>query len=101
MRETPSIQQYRKVKICWCGQSAGKLVKGINMFNWLRAKFAAKRLGLRDRGPIGREWTSATEYVQEVHRACRTRIRIGITQDKRTVKYCWRCEEMLEHPHHV
>ena len=27
MLETPSIQQYRKVKICWCGQSAGKTLK--------------------------------------------------------------------------
>ena len=26
MLETPSIQKYRKVKIFWCGQSAGKVV---------------------------------------------------------------------------
>ena len=26
MLETPGIQQYRKVKICWCGQSAGNLL---------------------------------------------------------------------------
>ena len=24
MLETPNIQHYRKVKMCWCGQSAGK-----------------------------------------------------------------------------
>ncbi len=70
------------------------------MFEWLRARRAAKRMGLRDRGPTV-PWKEvdpgANAYfdVTLTCEMCNTQIRIGITQDGYPVQYCWRCETLI------
>lgn len=66
------------------------------MFEWLRVRSAAKRMGLRDRGStqiwyeIGVDGKDSINSNQ--HEACRTRTRIGITKNGAVVRWCYRCE---------
>lgn len=68
------------------------------MIEWIRALFAARRLELRDRGKIKAEWiTHEDGYIGRrtwAHVSCNTRMRIGI-KNERTVRWCWRCEQIL------
>lgn len=61
---------------------------------WLKAKAAAKRMGIRDRGSTGVEHTE-NGYLISVHTLCRTRTRVGIAPNGATVTYCWRCEKII------
>ncbi len=66
------------------------------MLTWLRARVAARRMGLRDRGYTqshqetdadGKDFTSTN-----MHAGCWTRTRIGIKEDGTVVRWCYRCE---------
>lgn len=66
------------------------------MFTWLRARKAAKRLKLRDKGSVQHHWSQDLEItVVNVHVTCRTVTRIGIDTQGIAYEYCWRCERIL------
>lgn len=69
------------------------------MFDWLRAKSAAKRMGLRDRGYIRETYEADADgenyILRKLCSACRTRARIGIKKDGTVVKWCHCCEIIL------
>ncbi len=57
------------------------------------ALMAARRIGLRDRGRMGR----SEDGGYFAHAFCRTPLRIGIDDDLNAkVVYCWRCEDCLD-----
>jgi len=60
---------------------------------WLKAKAAAKRMGIRDRGLVGVQRDEVGAFVI-IHPFCKTRTRVGIRSDESTVTYCWRCEKI-------
>ncbi len=60
---------------------------------WFKAKAAAKRMGIRDRGLTGTECVDGRSFIF-VHPFCKTRVRVGITPDGLAVTYCWRCEKV-------
>lgn len=71
------------------------------MFEWLRARRAAKRLGLRDRGRVDTWYildthSNSMQPIELLCERCATRIRIGINKQDRAVQYCWRCCEVFE-----
>ncbi|HEY4477379.1 MAG TPA: hypothetical protein VJB56_02020 [Candidatus Paceibacterota bacterium] len=69
------------------------------MFDWVWAYFAARRLGLRDRGKIQKTYLAFhgdwTEWKILVCKNCNTRIRIGLTKTSEVVRWCWRCEVII------
>ncbi len=73
------------------------------MFEWLRARRAAKRLGLRDRGRVGTRhiFNKESHFMQPVEiccERCMSRIRIGINKQGQAEEYCWRCESIIREP---
>ncbi|GEM_PF-5852666 len=65
--------------------------------DWLWAKIAAWRTGLRDKGKKRRvSITYDRDGYTEIFSGCvncKTRLRIGILKkNNRTVQWCWRCE---------
>ena len=70
------------------------------MFEWLRARRAAKRLGLRDRGRVDAWYMLDTHSNSMVPieircERCACWIRIGINKEEKAVQYCWRCVEII------
>ena len=61
------------------------------MIEWFRARKAAKRLQLRDRGQI-QPYMENDGWRVVIHPFCYTRVRIGINGKWKAVRYCWRCE---------
>lgn len=71
------------------------------MFEWLRARETAERLGLRDNGKVrtvvgGNPFLNPqdTWAIKDICSVCLTRVRIGLKPDGNVVRYCYRCEKI-------
>ncbi|TSC89592.1 MAG: hypothetical protein G01um10143_82 [Parcubacteria group bacterium Gr01-1014_3] len=70
------------------------------MLEWLRARRAARKLSLRDRGKTvsWKEFDPDANVYVDIWLTCdlcNTQIRIGINQEGFPVQYCWRCETLI------
>jgi len=81
-------------------------MKYVNL-DWFRIRLSARRMGLRDKGPLGLRYRDPLHDIMpplfsmpDCYLACalcRTRQRVGICkEDSRMVEYCWRCERVTK-----
>ena len=63
----------------------------------IKAWFAARRMGLRDRGCVQAVPSEDGKHRITLCGLCHTRIRVGIyKEDGSAYRYCWRCECFIE-----
>lgn len=55
-----------------------------------------RRLKIRDKGDTQPYIGPSGKLGSRIHSFCKTRLRIGITAKGDSVRYCWRCEQIID-----